>query len=110
MFNDDIEELVWATPKGSGVRIVDEPVKTAVQGNTLWLQVHGQKESLSKADHDRLWQEAEAELARIRERRSGVEINRERVEQAVEQASGIAVRVGMVMGEAPGWRYWRSNR
>ncbi|MGM0450126.1 MAG: L,D-transpeptidase family protein [Pseudomonadota bacterium] len=110
MFNDDIEELVWATAKGSNVRIIDEPVKTAIQGNTIWLQVHGQKESLSESDQDRLWQEAEEALARIREREDGVEINRARVEEAVEEASGVAVRVGMVMGEAPGWRYWRSNR
>lgn len=110
MFNDDIEELVWATPKGSEVRIVDEPVKTAIQGNTIWLQVHGQKESLSEADRDRLWQKATQALDRIRERKAGVEINRARVEKTVERASGIAVRVGMVMGKAAGWRYWRSSK
>lgn len=110
MFNDDIEELVWSAPKDTQVRIVDEPVKTAVQGNTIWLQVHGASESLSEADRDRLWEEAETSLDRIRERESGVEINRARVEDAVEDASGLAVRVGMVMGEAPGWRYWRSSR
>ncbi|MEQ6885740.1 L,D-transpeptidase family protein [Salicola sp. Rm-C-2C1-2] len=110
MFNDDIEQLVWATPKGSEVRIVKEPVKAGVQGNTIWLQVHGQQESLSKADHDRLWREAEKVLSRIRERENGVEIYRGRVENAVEQASGLAVRVGMVLGKAPGWRYWRSSR
>lgn len=110
MFNDDIEELVWATPKGSGVRIVNEPVKAAVEGETVWLQVHGQKESLTKADHDRLWREAGKVLERIRATRNGVEIHRARVERAVEKASGIAVRVGVITGEAPGWRYWRSSK
>ncbi|XOZ32594.1 L,D-transpeptidase family protein [Halomonadaceae bacterium KBTZ08] len=110
MFNDDIEQLFWATPKGSGVRIVEEPVKAAVESNTIWLQVHGQKETLIKADHDRLWREAGKALKRIREARSGVEVHRARVEEAVEQASGIAVRVGRVTGAASGWRYWRSSK
>ncbi len=110
MFNDDIEELVWATPKGSDVRIVDEPVKAAVQGNTIWLQVHGQKETLSEADRDRLWRQAETALEGIRRNEPRVEIYRGRVEDAVERASGLAVRVGMVVDKAPGWRYWRSSR
>ena len=102
MFNDHIEELVWEVEKGSSVRIVEEPVKTAVENGTVWLQIHGQRESLTESDRDELWRKAEAATQQVRERYPGVEINRKRIEEAVERADGIARRVGMVTGVSPG--------
>ncbi|TDT44172.1 L,D-transpeptidase ErfK/SrfK [Halospina denitrificans] len=102
MFNDHIEELVWEVEKGSSVRIVEEPVKTAVSNGTVWLQIHGQRESLTESDRDELWRKAEKATQRVRDRHPGVEINRKRLLEAVEQADGIARRVGMVTGISPG--------
>ena len=39
---------------------------------------------------------------RVRDSYPGVEINRKRIEEAVERADGIARRVGMVTGISPG--------
>jgi len=102
MFNDHIKELVWEVEKGSSVRIVEEPVKTAVENSTVWLQVHGQRESLTESDRDELWRKAEKATQRVRDNHPGVEINRKRIEEAVENADGIARRVGMVTGISPG--------
>ena len=88
--------------KGSSVRIVEEPVKTAVENSTVWLQVHGQRESLTESDRDELWRKAEKATQRVRDNHPGVEINRKRIEEAVENADGIARRVGMVTGISPG--------
>ena len=102
MFNDHIEELVWEVKKGSSVRIVEEPVKAAVENGTVWLQIHGQRESLTESDRDELWRKAEKATQQVRENHPGVEINRKRIEEAVEAADGIARRVGMVTGISPG--------
>lgn len=102
MYNHHIEEMVWEVDKGSRVRIVKEPVKAAVEQDTVWLQVHGQRESLDDTDRDELWRKAEAAAERIRADYRGVEINRERLEETVEQADGIATRIGMVTGTASG--------
>lgn len=102
MFNDHIEELTWEVDKGTTVRIVEEPVKTAVENGTVWLQIHGQRESLTESDRDELWRKAEEATSEVREKHPGVEINRKRLEQAVERADGIARRVGMVTGVSPG--------
>ena len=102
MFNEHIEELVWEVEKGSSVRIVEEPVKTAVENGTVWLQIHGQRESLTESDRDALWRMAEQATQRVRDSYPGVEIHRKRIEEAVERADGIARRVGMVTGISPG--------
>jgi len=88
--------------KGSEVRIVEEPVKATVEHKTVWLQVHGQRESLNDVDREELWRKAEAAAQRIRENHNGVEINRERLVETVERADGIARRIGMVTGASPG--------
>ncbi len=94
MYNDDIGKLIWEAEKGTTVRIVEEPVKVAVQDNVVWLQIHGQREELTSSDRDELWRKAEDQIAELRDRHDGIEINRAQLDEAVEAADGIPRRVG----------------
>jgi len=94
MYNDDISTLVWEVEKGTPVRIVHEPVKAGIQDGIVWLQVHGQDEELTDEEADRLWQQTKIELARLQTIHPEIELNRARIEKAVDQASGIPQRIG----------------
>lgn len=96
MYNEDISELIWKADKGTSVRIIDQPVKFGVQDEVLWVEVHRGHEERSEDDHDRLWQAA-MEQIKILEQHQRLELNRGRLEQAIEKADGMPYRVGEIV-------------
>lgn len=100
MYNDDISRLVWQVEKGTQVRIVHEPVKAGVQDGIVWLQVHGQYEELSDEEREQLWQQTQAKLTGLQLRHPEIELNRARMEEAVDKADGIPRRVGEQLPES----------
>ena len=96
MYNQDISELVWMADRGTPVRIIDQPVKFGVQDGVLWIEVHRSHEETRAGDQERLWKAAMEEL-KIVENRHSLELNRARLEQAIQKADGIPQRVGEVI-------------
>lgn len=97
MYNQDISELIWKANKGTPVRIIDQPVKFGIQENMLWVEVHRGHEETSPEDQDRLWRAAMEQIKLVEKRQPGLELNRRRLELAIESANGIPQRVGEIV-------------
>lgn len=106
MYNDDIRRLVWEVERGTEVRIIDEPVKATIHDDEIWIQVHGQDEELTDEHRDALWEQTQIALTRMALKHTELELNRARLEEAVEAADGIPVRIGekLPTAQAVHWR------
>ncbi|KKL79671.1 hypothetical protein LCGC14_2012480 [marine sediment metagenome] len=94
MYNDDISRFVYQVSKGTPVQIVNDPVKMGMSGGEVWLEVHRPHEDYSKKDRDRLWREVTLEVEAFRQKHPNVEVQRQAIELAVDQADGIPAMVG----------------
>lgn len=97
MYNQDISELIWKVQTGTPVLIIDQPVKFGVQDNILWVEVHRGNEERTAEDQDRLWTAAMEQIKLVESRHPRLELNRLRLEQAIEKANGIPQRVGEIV-------------
>ncbi|WP_245749885.1 L,D-transpeptidase family protein [Marinobacter zhejiangensis] len=94
MYNADIAGLAFSVAKGTSVQVVDQPVKLGLNDGEIWLEVHRGEEEYSEQDRSVLWQQVSERLEQLREEMPGVEIQREAVELAVDQADGIPRLIG----------------
>lgn len=94
MYNDDISRFVYQVSKGTSVQIVNDPVKMGMSGGEVWLEVHRPHEDYSQKDRDRLWREVTLEVEAFRQKHPNVEVQRQAIELAVDQADGIPAMVG----------------
>lgn len=94
MYNEDIAGLAFSVAKGTSVQVVDQPVKVGLNGREVWLEVHRSAEDYSDDDRNRLWQQVAERLERLRAELPGVEIQRQAVELAVDQADGLPRVIG----------------
>ncbi|MEX2366633.1 MAG: L,D-transpeptidase family protein, partial [Pseudohongiellaceae bacterium] len=94
MYNADISRFVYEVPKGTAVQVVDQPVKVGMSGGEVWLEVHRAKEEYPEAERTRLWKTVMSTLKDYADRVPGLEIQRESVEIAVDQADGIPRMIG----------------
>lgn len=97
MYNQDISELVWKADKGTPVYIISQPVKFGVQDNILWVEVHRGNEERTQEDQDRLWAAAMEQIKLVEQQNPRLELNRGRLEAAIEKGSGIPQRVGEIV-------------
>ncbi|SDW74315.1 L,D-transpeptidase family protein [Marinobacter mobilis] len=94
MYNEDIAGLAFSVAKGTSVQVVNQPVKVGLNGREVWLEVHRSEEDYTDSDRNALWQQVSARLEQLREELPGVEIQRQAVELAVDQADGIPRMIG----------------
>lgn len=98
LYPEDIEALFERVPRGTEVRIVDQPVLAGWREGELYLEVH---EPLEEDDRD-LGEEAARVIAAALERagRAGVELDSAAIERVVEERRGIPFPIG-VTGRSP---------
>jgi L,D-transpeptidase ErfK/SrfK len=95
LWDKDIQALFEEVPIGTSVRIIHEPFKVALDGNTVYLESH---EPLS--DHR---QDANSQLIAIARaisqltRDNPFELNWEKTQQVAQEASGIPTMIGTVL-------------
>ncbi|KPQ30673.1 MAG: L,D-transpeptidase [Marinobacter excellens HL-55] len=94
MYNDDISRFAYQVAKGTSVQVVREPVKMGLSGGEVWLEVHRPHEDYSAQDRERLWQAVLERLESFRQQHPDVEVQRQSIELAVDQADGIPTMVG----------------
>lgn len=97
MYNEDISELIWTASVGTSVRIIDQPVKFGVEGDTLWVEVHRNDDDPTPSDQERLRQAALEQIILLKKQQPELELNRRQLEQAIAEANGIPQRVGKVI-------------
>ncbi|SFR66162.1 L,D-transpeptidase ErfK/SrfK [Marinobacter daqiaonensis] len=94
MYNQDISRFVHEVAKGTPVQVVHQPVKIGMHEGEVWLEVHRAKEEYPSEEKERLWEQVSEQLARFTDSVKGLEIQRQAVEMAVDQADGIPRRIG----------------
>jgi L,D-transpeptidase ErfK/SrfK len=94
MYNEDISRFVYQVSKGTPVQIVRDPVKIGLSGGEVWLEIHRPHEDYPQEDRDNLWQQTFQEVAAFRKKHPGVEVQRQAIERAVNQADGIPAMIG----------------
>src|SRR5690606_6005316 len=93
LYPKDIEALFERVPRGTKVRIVDEPVLAGWHDGELYLEVHRPLEE----DERDLMEEASRVIAAALERagRAGVELDAAAIERVVEEQRGIPFPIGV---------------
>ncbi|TNF00166.1 MAG: hypothetical protein EP328_02035 [Gammaproteobacteria bacterium] len=94
MYNEDISRFVYQVPKGTPVQVVRDPVKIGLSGGEVWLEVHRPDDDYPPEDRETLWRQVLAEVEAFRTRHPDVEVQRQAIELAVDQADGIPTMVG----------------
>ncbi|KAA1174238.1 L,D-transpeptidase family protein [Marinobacter salinexigens] len=94
MYNEDISRFVYQVPKGTPVQVVRDPIKIGLSGGEVWLEVHRPDDDYPAEDREALWQQALQEVEAFRARHPGIEVQRQAIELAVDQADGIPTMVG----------------
>lgn len=94
MYNEDISRFVYQVDKGTSVQVIREPVKLGISEGEVWLEVHRPGEEYPPEDWEWLWQQVEQKLASFREKHPEIQIKRQALEIAVDQADGIPMMVG----------------
>ncbi|HLV77392.1 MAG TPA: L,D-transpeptidase family protein [Marinobacter sp.] len=94
MYNEDISRFVYQVDKGTPVRVIREPVKIGVSGGEVWLEVHRPREEYTEADRDELWRHTFATVESFVSAHPDVQVKRQFIELAVDQADGIPVMIG----------------
>ncbi len=94
MYNDDIKRFVYAVDKGTHVQIVNQPVKIGMKGREVWLEVHRPREQYDEATRNELWDQTMKIVADFQRGRPNLELKRQAIELAVDQADGIPRRIG----------------
>jgi len=108
LYPEDIEELFTRVPRGTAVRLVNQPVLAGWRDGQLYLEIHP---PLAEEVHD-LVAEADAALLRALERAgvaaAGVQIDRAAIEKIVKEQRGIPLPV--LKGERSLEQYLASAR
>lgn len=94
MYNEDISRFVRLVGKGTPVRVIKEPVKLGFSEGEIWLEVHRPREEYTARERQILWQQVMDEVAELRQRHPGVEVQRRAIEMAVDQGDGIPRMIG----------------
>lgn len=94
MYNEDISRFVYQVPKGTPVQVVRDPIKIGLSGGEVWLEVHRPDDDYPPEDREALWQQTLQEVEAFRSRHPGIEVQRQAIELAVDQADGIPTMVG----------------
>jgi len=94
MYNEDISRFVYQVRKGTPVQVVREPVKIGISEGEIWLEVHRPGEEYPPEHREQLWQQVQEKLAEFRERHPEIQIKRQEIEVAVDQADGIPMMIG----------------
>lgn len=94
MYNEDISRFVYQVQKGTPVQVIREPVKLGLSGGEVWIEVHRPGEDYLPADRQKLWQQVQKKLESFREQHADIQIKRQAVEIAVDQADGIPTMIG----------------
>lgn len=96
LYNWDIERLIKAVPVGLPVRIINQPVKAAVDGAQVWIEIH------PGADNDlaAIGKALSAEMARLEaslDAHSALSVDASKVRAEMLNPSGKVVQVGVVV-------------
>lgn len=94
MYNEDISRFVYQVQKGTPVQVIREQVKLGISEGEVWIEVHRPGEDYLSGDREKLWQQVQKKLEAFRERHSDIQIKRQAVEIAVDQADGIPTMIG----------------
>jgi L,D-transpeptidase ErfK/SrfK len=94
MYNEDISRFVYQVERGTPVRVIREPVKLGLSGGEVWLEVHRPREDYTAEDRDKLWQEVFAKVEGFVQQHPDVQVRRQSIEIAVDQADGIPTMIG----------------
>jgi L,D-transpeptidase ErfK/SrfK len=94
MYNEDISRFVYQVGKGTPVRVIREPVKVGISGDEVWLEVHRPGEEYPAEDRDKLWQQVFEKVEAFEAEHPDVQIRRQSIELAVDQADGIPTMIG----------------
>ncbi|NWO07673.1 MAG: L,D-transpeptidase family protein [Alteromonadaceae bacterium] len=100
MYNEDISRFAYQISKGTPVQVIREPVKIGISEGEVWLEVHRPKEDYPDEDRERLWQQVQTKLAEFRERHPEIQVKRQEIEVAVDQADGIPMMIGETLAVA----------
>ena len=94
MYNEDISRFVYQVQKGTSVQVIREPVKVGISGEEVWMEVHRPGEDYPAEDRVWLWQQVQEKVEAFREQHPQIEIKRQAIEIAVDQADGIPMMIG----------------
>ncbi len=94
MYNEDISRFVYQVGKGTPVRVIREPVKVGISGGEVWLEVHRPREDYTADDRDNLWQQVFDRVEAFVAEHPDVQVKRQAIEVAVDQADGIPTLIG----------------
>ena len=94
MYNEDISRFVYQVEKGTPVRVIRESVKVGLSGGEVWLEVHRPREDYTAEDRDKLWQQVFEKVETFVEEHPDVQVRRQSIEIAVDQADGIPTMIG----------------
>ncbi|MGO1232110.1 MAG: L,D-transpeptidase family protein [Marinobacter sp.] len=94
MYNEDISRFVYQVQKGTPVQVIREPVKLGISAGEVWIEVHRPGEDYLPADRQKLWQQVQKKLESFREQHADIQIKRQAIEIAVDQADGIPTMIG----------------
>jgi L,D-transpeptidase ErfK/SrfK len=96
LYNQDIERLIGITPIGLSVKIVSQPVKAAVSGAQIWIEIH------PDSSHDLAETSREVSLA-VAKAKSSIDsehyasMDASKIRAEVLNPSGRVVQVGVVV-------------
>lgn len=94
MYNEDISKFIYEVETGTPVNVIRQPVKVGMRGNQLWLEVHRSAEDYPDSEREKLWEEVNTVLTAYAEKVGGLEVQRQAVELAVDQADGLPRMIG----------------
>ena len=94
MYNEDISRFVYQVEKGTPVQVIREPVKIGVSGGEIWLEVHRPREDYTAKDREQLWREVMEKVEAFQQRHPEIQVKRQSIEVAVDQADGIPTMIG----------------
>lgn len=94
MYNEDISRFVYQVEKGTPVQVIREPVKIGVSGSEIWLEVHRPREDYTAKDREQLWREVMEKVEAFQKRHPEIQVKRQSIEVAVDQADGIPTMIG----------------
>lgn len=92
LYPEDIEALFKRVPVGTPVRIVNQPYKVGLRGESLYLEAHPYLEEDSDAFHDNLTSVVKMVVAQTDENSYAVDWDLAR--QVISDARGIPVEIG----------------
>jgi len=74
--------------------VIRESVKVGLSGGEVWLEVHRPREDYTAEDRDKLWQQVFEKVETFVEEHPDVQVRRQSIEIAVDQADGIPTMIG----------------